>query len=211
VLWECGEAIHRVYFPISGIVSIVLPLRDGNCAEVANVGREGGAGMAYGPGRRSPTRGFVQICGTISFMPASQFADAAAQSCEIASLMECCRDWLVLQAQQAATCNAVHTAEQRFSRWLLQCCEHTESNIVPLTQESLAQVLGLRRTTITLIAQGLQATGVVSCGRGRIIVNDPSGLRSAACDCCSALDRTHWPSRRLTDRAASGGEQVSIG
>jgi CRP-like cAMP-binding protein len=209
VLWDCGEPVSRVYFPISGIISVVLPVRDGNGAEVANVGREGGAGMAYGLRQlRSPTRGTIQIGGNVAFLPAAQFAGAAAQNAEIAALAEFCRDWLMMQAQQAAACNAVHTAEQRFSRWLLQCCEHTESDVVPLTQEGLAQALGLRRTTVTLIAQGLQASGVLNYKRGRIMIRDPHGLRSVACDCCSALDQSHWPSSRLV---AAGRSQITQG
>src|SRR5579859_6022885 len=209
VLWHCGEPIPRVYFPISGIISVVLPVRDGNGAEVANIGREGGAGVAYGPRQqRVPTRGTVQISGMIAFMPASEFANAAAQNNEIAAVAEFCRDWLLIQAQQTAACNAVHTAEQRFGRWLLQCCERTETNIVPLTQEVLAQVLGLRRTTITLIAQSLQAAGILSCKRGRITVRDPQGLRAVACDCWSALDQSHWPSHRLAAALSEGGPKA---
>jgi CRP-like cAMP-binding protein len=212
VLWDCGERITRFYFPVSAIVSIVLPVRDGNGAEVGNVGREGGVGIAYGPKQEhSPTRGVVQIAGTISFIQASQFANAAAQNTEIATLAEFCRDWLLMQAQQIAACNAVHTAEQRFSRWLLQCCEHTDSSTVPLTQEALAHVLGLRRTTVTLVAQGLQVAGVLSCGRGRIVVRDPQGLRSAACDCGAALDRSNWPSSRLAAAQSSGAAQGLAG
>jgi CRP-like cAMP-binding protein len=209
VLWDCGEPVSRVYFPISAIVSVVLPVRDGNGAEVANVGREGGAGMSCGLRQlRSPTRGTIQISGYLAVLPAAQFVNAAAQNNELAALAEFCRDWLMMQAQQAAACNAVHTAEQRLSRWLLQCCEHADSNVVPLTQEGLAQALGLRRTTVTLIAQGLQASGVLNYTRGRIMISDPHGLRSVACDCCSALDRSHWPSTRLV---AAGLAQAAQG
>jgi CRP-like cAMP-binding protein len=212
VLWDCGEPVNRVYFPMSAIISVVLPVRDGNGAEVANIGREGGAGMAYGPRQsRSPTRGVVQIGGNIAYLPATQLVSAAAQNSEIAALTEFCRDWLMLQAQQAAACNAVHTAEQRFCRWLLQCCEHTESNVVPLTQENLAQSLGLRRTTVTLIAQGLQASGVINYKRGRIMIRDPHALRSVACDCCAALDRSYWPSNRLVAAGLSQSAQDLVG
>ena len=198
VLWDAGEEVDRVYFPWSGIISIVLPVKDGSGIEVASVGREGAAVIGYGwEPLQSVTQGICQVSGTFSYMSALQFATAARQSDEVGCAAAACCNWLLLQSQQMAACNAIHTADARFCRWLLQSSERTDSNMIPSTQEAVARALGIRRTTVTLIAQGLQIQGIISYRRGKIVVRDLERLRSAACDCCAALGRHNWPSDRL--------------
>ncbi|HKD28050.1 MAG TPA: Crp/Fnr family transcriptional regulator [Xanthobacteraceae bacterium] len=202
VLWDAGAPTERVYFPLSGVISVVLPIKDGSGIEVASVGREAVAGLGYGWGQfRSVTQGITLISGTFSYMSASALANAAKQNDEIAHVAAICCDWLLAQSQQFAACNAVHPADARFSRWLLQSAERIEGDVIPSTQETIAQALGIRRTTVTLIAQGLQMEGMISYRRGKIRIRNREGLRAAACDCCAALGRAHWPAERF----ANGG------
>jgi len=206
VLWDAGAPTERVYFPLSGVISVVLPVKDGSGIEVASVGREAAAGLGYGSGQsRSITQGMTLISGTFSYMSASQLASAARQNEEIARVAATCCDWLLAQSQQLAACNAVHPADARFCRWLLQSAERIEGDVIPSTQETIAQALGIRRTTVTLIAQGLQMEGMISYRRGKIRIRNREGLRNAACDCCAALGRANWPSERLVN---SGAEAI---
>jgi len=203
VLWEAGEQTARVYFPLSGVISIVLPVKDGGGVEVATVGREGTAGIDYGLGQtQSLTQGVTQIAGTFSYMSALQFANAARQNDEIDRVAVICCNWLLAQSQQMAACNAVHSADARFCRWLLQSGERIDSDVVPSTQEAIGRALGIRRTTVTLIAKGLQTAGIISYRRGKIVIRNRDGLRSAACDCCATLGRHNWPSERLIRKGA---------
>jgi CRP-like cAMP-binding protein len=202
VLWDAGAPAERVYFPLSGIISVVLPVKDGSGIEVASVGREAVAGLGYGSGSRSITQGVTLISGTFSYMSATQLANAAKQNEELGRLATTCCDWLLAQSQQLAACNAVHAADARFCRWLLQSSERVEGDVIPSTQETIAQALGIRRTTVTLIAQGLQMEGMISYRRGKIRIRNREGLRAAACDCCTALGRPNWPSERFTKNGA---------
>jgi CRP-like cAMP-binding protein len=206
VLWDAGESSNRAYFPLSGVISIVVPVKDGGGIEVASVGYEGAAGIDCESGHHhSVTQGVTQVAGTFSYMSAVQFASAARQNEEIGHVAAICCNWLLAQSQQIAACNAVHPADARFCRWLLLSAARLESDIVPSTQEAIARALGIRRTTVTLIAQSLQAAGLISYRRGKIAIRDRDGLRSAACDCCGPLGRPNWPSERL-----AGGERLNL-
>jgi CRP-like cAMP-binding protein len=211
VLWDAGAPTERVYFPLSGIISVVLPVKDGSGIEVASVGREAVAGLGSGLGQaRSVTQGVTLISGTLSYISASQLAAAARQNEEIGRIAAVCSDWLLAQAQQIAACNAVHAADARFCRWLLQAAERIEGEVIPSTQETIAQALGIRRTTVTLIAQGLQMEGMISYRRGKIRIRNREGLRNAACDCCNALGRAYWPAERLKGGTEAGESQTSL-
>lgn len=211
VLWDAGAPTERVYFPLSGIISVVLPVRDGSGIEVASIGREAVAGLGAGFGQgRSVTQGVTLISGTFSYISASQLAAAARQNEEIARVAATCSEWLLAQAQQLAACNAVHPADARFCRWLLQAAERIEGEVIPSTQETIAQALGIRRTTVTLIAQGLQMEGMISYRRGKIRIRNRDGLKNAACDCCNALSRAYWPAERLKGSTEAGDTQTSV-
>ena len=210
VLWDVGEQFDRVYFPLSGIISIVLPVKDGCWIEVASVGQEGAAGINYGLGQaQSATQGVAQVAGTFCYISAPQFASAARQSDEIDYFAATCCNWLLAQSQQMAACNAVHPADARFCRWLLLYAERTGDDMVPSTQEAIARSLGVRRTTVTLIAQGLQMSGIISYRRGKIVIRDRDVLRSKACDCCTVLGQRNWPSEWLSKRAEVLDSQVA--
>jgi CRP-like cAMP-binding protein len=209
VLWDAGAPTERVYFPLSGVISMVLPVKDGSGIEVASVGREAVAGLGLGQSR-SLTQGITLISGTLSYISATQLAAAARQNEEISRVTAICSDWLLAQAQQFAACNAVHPADARFCRWLLQAAERVEGEVIPSTQETIAQALGIRRTTVTLIAQGLQMEGMISYRRGKIRIRNREGLRNAACDCCNALGRAYWPAERLKGGTETSESQSSV-
>jgi CRP-like cAMP-binding protein len=133
-------------------------------------------------------------------MSASALTNAAKQNDEIARIVMICCDWLLAQSQQLAACNAVHSADARFARWLLQSAERLEGDVIPSTQETIAQALGIHGDTVSKIAQGLQMEGMISYRRGKIRIRNREGLRTVACDCFAALGRANWPAERFAKR-----------
>ena len=198
VLWSSRGATTDIYFPASGLISVVLAMPDGEFVETASIAREAAVGPYFDPDQSDYlTTGVVQVGGHFYRIAASNLVAAANQNRQIRDLIGFCKDWLLVQAQQIAACNAIHAADKRFCRWLYECAQRMETENIRATQESIAAVLGLRRTTVTLIAQSLQTNGVIQYKRGRIAIADMPLLRSAACGCCSMLDRRHWPSTRM--------------
>lgn len=216
VLWHPGERPERVYFPVSGMISLVLPTTPDTALEVGSIGLEGAVGFSEDAGALPAfARAVVRVSGNFAHMPAREFAAAKQEFEELRRLEAACRDWLLAQAQQGAVCNALHGADARFSRWLCRAVEATGSDTVAVTQEVAAEMLGLRRTTVTLIAQNLQAAGIIRYRRGVIAIVDHDGLRRAACACCTSLEPALWPSRRLEawrsaceDTASTGSDGV---
>lgn len=149
------------------------------------------------------TEGVVQLAGNFIRLPASRLLSAAKENKEVENLLIFCREWLLRQALQTAACQAAHTADRRFCRWLVQTCERLDTDRIPLTQDMIASLLGIRRTTVTLIAQKLQAGKLIRYSRGNISVLDRTTLRAMACDCCHNLSSQQWPSTRLIKAAGS--------
>jgi CRP-like cAMP-binding protein len=188
--YEAGDLIDRVYFPISGMISLLVGGRDGKIVETGVIGREGAAGLQSGLGeRRSYSRAAIQIPGRFAVISAAHFERAVSNSAPLRDLVFRYVETRWAQAQQIAACNAIHSGSPRLCRWLLQAADCTGSDHVPLTQEFLADMLGMRRTTVTLLAQELQQRGVVSYSRGKITLLDRKKLEACACDCYEALKR----------------------
>lgn len=189
VLAEQGEMIDQVHFPNSGMVSIVVMLADGEkSVETATVGREGAVGAIAGLGdRRASARAIVQVAGNGSRIPARQLQAAVRQSTFLRDFIVRYQEMLLHQAQQSTACNALHEARPRLCRWLLQTRDRLDGDTVALTQEFLAQMLGVRRTTVTELARGLQSKGLVRYKRGKIEILDRPGLEECACECYDAL------------------------
>jgi CRP-like cAMP-binding protein len=188
ILQEQGEPIERVYFPNSGMISLVAVMKQGNAVETATVGREGAIGAMSGLGpRHAFTRAVVQMPGTASMIATSKFQTIVERSAVIRDVIVRHNEVLLAQVQQSAACNALHEAEARFCRWLLQSRDRSDSDVVPITQEFLAQMLGVRRTTVTLVAQSLQDAGLLRYRRGRIEIVDRDGLEERACECYKAV------------------------
>jgi len=190
VLQEAGEAIKHVYFPQFGMISLLTVMQNGSAVETATVGREGAAGAMSGLGSRiAPHRSVSQIEGIASRIAAARFEAAVNGSASIKDLIVRYSDGLMMMIHQSAGCNALHTLETRLCRWLLQTRDRNDSNRLSLTQEFLSQMLGVRRTTLTLIARDLQAAGLIRYRRGNIEIMDRNGLEAKACECYAVIRR----------------------
>ena len=190
VLQEAGEPVEHVYFPQTGMISLLAVMQDGREVETATIGREGGVGTITGLGSRiSPHRSVVQIEGSASHIPVARFEAAVNRSAAIRDIAVRYSDSLMMMIQQSAGCNALHALESRLCRWLLQTRDRNDSNHLPLTQEFLSQMLGVHRTTLTLIAQDLQTAGLIRYRRGRIEIVDRNGLEAKACECYGVIRR----------------------
>jgi CRP-like cAMP-binding protein len=198
LLWNAGDRPAQLYFPQSGLISLRVPTTEGYGIEVGSIGREGVAGIedAFGVGA-AMTFGVAQIGGIYTTIDSEIFFQAVQQNRAIAELASLSRQWILWQAQHMAACNAAHSAEARLCRWLLLVSDRTEDPIIPATQESIAEALGLRRTTITLLTHSLEDAGAIHNRRGRIKIRDRGLLQNAGCSCCATLGWNNWPSNRL--------------
>src|SRR4029077_14687323 len=137
----------------------------------------------------SHTRAVVQVPGTASRIPAGRFRASAEASEAVHDIIVRYGEMLLIQVQQTAACNALHAVEARLSRWLLQARDRLESNSINLTHEFLSQMLGVRRTTVTVVANVLQQAGLIRYHRGQIEIVDRPGLEARACECYEAIRR----------------------
>src|SRR5262249_15862125 len=149
--------------------SILIDASDGVSVEVASICGQAAVGTIFELDQSDfSTQAVVQVGGHFLRMPSPQLLLAAKDNSEIQNVCTYCRDWIFMQAQQTAGCNAVHTAEKRFCRWLVQAYERMETDNIRVTQEIIAALLAIRRTTITLTAQKLQIEGLIQYRRGKI-------------------------------------------
>ncbi|WGJ13260.1 Crp/Fnr family transcriptional regulator [Methylocapsa sp. D3K7] len=184
VLQEPETPIEFVYFPLEGMVSLFAVMSDGRGIEIATVGKEGVVGAMCGFGiRLGLTRAVVQAPVVACRISCLHFHAAVQNSEPLRNLMASYNEALLAQVQQTAACNALHSIECRLARWLLQTHDRVESDVLPLTQEFLSQMLGVNRTTVTLVARQLQKAGLIQNRRGRVIVLDRQGLEEVACEC----------------------------
>jgi CRP-like cAMP-binding protein len=195
VLLEPGDPIADIYFPQTGLISLLVLGSDGAAVETATVGREGAVDLHGGLGeRRSFTRATTQIGGRFSTIRAERFAHIANGSTRLRDLILRYTEVLLAETQQIAACNAMHGTVPRLCRWLLQCADRTGCRELPLTQELLAQMLGVRRTTVTLLAQAMKVRGLIKYQRGRITLLDRKGLEEGACECYDIMRHEKLPS-----------------
>jgi CRP-like cAMP-binding protein len=167
---------------------MVAVMHSGATVETATIGRAGVIGASAGLGAR-PTiaRALVQLPGTAAWISASQFHAAAAQSQALHDLIVRYNDVLLAQVQQSVACNALHGLEARLCRWLLQAHDCIDSNVILLTQEFLGQMLGVRRTTVTIAARLLQSAGLIRYRRGHIHILDRAALEDISCECYAVV------------------------
>ena len=190
MLHDVGEEFEHVYFPHSGMVSLVAVMQSGADVETATIGGAGVIGASAGLGaKQSVGRAIVQLPGTGAWLSACQFHAAANRSQGIRDLIVRYNDLLLAQVQQSVVCNALHTMEGRLCRWLLQAHDCMDGNAIPLTQEFLGQVLGVRRTTVTIAAQLLQSSGLIQYRRGLTQIVDRPQLEELSCECYAVVRR----------------------
>jgi CRP-like cAMP-binding protein len=188
VLAEPGQPVADVTFIDSGMVSLLTTMQDGTAIEIATLGRESIFGVLSALGsHRSHVRAAVQIDGAGWRIRAADFRSAVDRSRSLSHLVLLSSELALAQMQQTAACNALHSAERRLCRWILQVHDRIDEDVIELTQDFLAQMLAVRRPTVTLIAQNLQSAGLIRYRRGRITILDRAGLEKLACECVDEL------------------------
>jgi CRP-like cAMP-binding protein len=188
VLHPPGEPIRQVYFPDSGMVSMLTVLQSGEQIETAIIGSEGVAGGWVAiDGANTNTQTTVQIDGSGWRLPAAKFVELYNTSDRFRSAMNGYQSIILFQAQQSAACYAIHSVESRLCRWLLQAEDVMATDEIELTQEFLSHMLGVRRTSVSLSAHSLQKSGLIRYARGKIKIVDRKGLEECACECYGAI------------------------
>jgi CRP-like cAMP-binding protein len=190
ILFEANDSISAVYFPYDAIISLVVTLSTGEAIEAAMVGRDGVVGASAAlDGRISLSRAIVQIGGHGVTCPVDVLKQAARQSETLHALLIRHEQVVYAQAQQTAACNVTHTIEERLARWLLRARDLSQSDTLPFTQEFLGEMLGVRRTSVSVVAHTLQQAGFLKYARGRIQIADLEGLRQSACECYDTVSK----------------------
>jgi CRP-like cAMP-binding protein len=184
-----AERIETVYFPTRGMISLVALSDGGHAVESGLVGREGVVN-AFEAAHDLPAFGeaMVQAVGRAIIVSASHLRTIALQMPEVLGAISRAQATVMVQARQSAACNATHTLEARLARWMLQTRDRVESNTLPLTQEFMAIMLGVQRTSVTGTIGSLSALKLIEQHRGSVEIIDPTGLKEAACDCYDVIN-----------------------
>lgn len=190
VLFEPGDDVELTYFPCRHtMASLLVVTRDGHEIEVATIGREGAVGGIVSEGHKPAYgRAVVQLAGQAYVIQTSHLEAAKAGSARFKDLFARYADALLAQMMQSVACNALHRTEERCCRWLLATHDRAGDKIIHLTQESLAEMLGVQRTTVTAVTTALQDRGLIRTFRGRVEIIDREGLERAACECYHAVE-----------------------
>jgi CRP-like cAMP-binding protein len=192
LLYDPGDPIDTIYFPQDGVISLMTLMDNGAAIESATIGREGALGlMAAVAPRQSLSRAIVQTPCRGAKISAVQMHEAWEKSPRIRDLVDRHNEALFGHAIQSVACNALHSVEARFCRWLLTCHDRISSDTVALTQEFLADMLGVQRTTVTAVARTLQEKGVIRYRRGVVDIINRPGLEAIACECYGVIRRNY--------------------
>lgn len=184
VLVDADTSLDYVYFPDSGVVSVVGVYPDGTIIEMATIGREGSTGFQAVFGAKvSSVRLLVQLPGTAARMSRRAFSRALETVPVFRSLMHAHVHALLEQVMISAGCNGAHNLKQRLARWLLMMRDRADSDTLSITQDLLAEMLGVQRPSITNTIHGLERAGLIDCGRRRVTILNRDGLIGASCEC----------------------------
>ncbi|MEP6768061.1 MAG: Crp/Fnr family transcriptional regulator [Acidobacteriota bacterium] len=198
-LHEPGKTITDVYFPVSGVASLVTTMEDGTTVEAATVGNEGMVGLPmFLETGTVALEAFVQVPGQALRMKAAAFRNEIKNGGALFDIIQHYTQTLLRLIAQSAACNRLHSLRQRCARWLLMTHDRVDGNEFLLTQEFLSQMLGVRRATVTVAAGELRQSGLIRYRQGRIEVTDREGLEAATCECYMVI-------RREFDRLATLG------
>jgi CRP-like cAMP-binding protein len=190
VLYESGDTMHYVYFPTDSIVSLLYVMENGASAEISVVGNEGMIGIAlFMGGESTPSRAIVQSEGQAFRLPAALFKREVNQHGELLQQLLRYTQALITQMAQTAVCNRHHTIDQQLCRWLLLSLDRLPGNQLNMTQELIANMLGVRREGVTEAAGKLQRLGVIAYNRGHITVLDRAKLESLSCECYAVVKK----------------------
>jgi CRP-like cAMP-binding protein len=189
VLYEVGESLEHIYFIDEGLASVLTMMEDGTSSEVSMVGPEGLIGVsALLGGKLSAQHVVMQLPGRGHQIAASRCKSVFDQSPRVRSVLLRFIEDLLNLSSQTAGCNRLHSVEHRSARWLLMASDRIDSNVLLLTQEFLAAMLGVRRSGVSETASELQRSGLIRYRRGEITITDRAGLEEIACE-CYALDK----------------------
>ena len=204
VLFRFGAALHHVYFPETAVVSLVVLMDDGRSSEVGMVGADGlvGVGQLLGTGR-SPVDALCQVPGAAIRMTIGAFEREVQANGMLFRRATAYADIAMLQLLQTAACNALHTLEERLARWLLMLQDRLGDPRLPLTHEGMAQMLGVRRPSVTVVAGSLQRAGLIEYQRGVVFVRDRAGLEATACECYRRVAAVQGRSGTVQNRVGS--------
>jgi CRP-like cAMP-binding protein len=190
VIYESGRPLSHVYFPTSAIVSLLYVMESGASAEIAVVGFEGVVGISlFMGGETTPSRAVVQSAGQAYRMPSRVIKDEFSRSLDVMHLLLRYTQSLITQMAQTAVCNRHHTVDQQLCRWLLLSLDRLRGNHLVMTQELIANMLGVRREGVTEAALKLARAGLLSYARGHIKVLDRAGLEARTCECYAVVKR----------------------
>jgi len=188
ILFEAGQEVSAAYFPTSAVISLVVALSGGESVEAAMVGRDGVVAAAAAlDSKISLSRGVVQLAGELVTCRVEALKAAAIQSHTLMSVLVRHEQTLFAQAQQSAACMANHHVEARLCRWLLRARDLADRDTLLFTQEYLAEMLGVQRTSVTVVAHTLQQAGFISYSRGKIQLLNVEAIRDAACECYAVV------------------------
>ena len=200
VLYESGDTMSHVYFPTTAIVSLLYVMENGASAEIAVVGNDGLVGISlFMGGESTPNRAVVQSAG-LGYRLASQSIKEEFQNPAVLHVLLLYTQALITQMSQTAVCNRHHTLDQQLCRWLLLSLDRLHGNQLVMTQELIANMLGVRRQGVTEAAHRLQDAGLIRYARGCISVLDRSGLEQRTCECYAVVRREY---ERLLPRGAA--------
>ena len=189
-LYESGAQLDSVYFPTSSVVSLLYVMRDGASAEIALVGNDGLVGVAlFMGGETTPSRAVVQSAGWAFRLKAQLLKDEFTRGGALQHLLLRYTQALLTQMAQTAVCNRHHSIDQQLCRWLLLSLDRLPTDELTMTQELIANMLGVRREGVTEAARKLQAAGLIQYSRGRIAFIDRAGLERRCCECYEVVKR----------------------
>jgi CRP-like cAMP-binding protein len=190
VLLRSGDRIEQIHFPCSGAIAFMLDMPNGQTVATAVIGNEGAVGILSSlEPSRSPTTAVVRVAGTSLQIPATRFHAALSRSAAIREAVQIHTRALLAQFQHVAACNALHSVEARLARWLLHIHDRIDADALPLTQEALSELLGVRRTTVTHVVRKLRMSGAIRSDRRGLIEIDRRRLERAACECYELMRR----------------------
>ncbi len=189
VIAEPGARIKEVFFPIRTVISTLTRMLDGDAVEVGLAGHEGMSGVCLAYGMRESSHAMIVQIGDSAYgMGADAFVQQLNGDIELKERLLAYAGYSFIAATQFAACNRLHPIEERYARWLLMADDRIGSGEISLTQEFAAQMLGVRRAGVTVVAGTLSAAGLISYGRGHVTVLDRAGLEEAACECYRAVN-----------------------
>jgi len=184
VLQRAGEPARYVYFPVAGMISILAVMQNGEAVETASVGYDNAVGFNTAlSGRNANSQLTVQLALKSLRISSAHFQNAYEHSAPVRHMVHIGNEMLLEQTQQSAACHALHEAEQRLARWLLQSHDYAGQDTLDLTQDFVSEMIGVRRTTVSLLATTLQAESLIRYRRGHVTVLDREGLERRTCEC----------------------------